>query len=79
VPVVPLPGNHNGADPVLAEQMFSASAPADPFNRAAGHEQGAASILIGVAANNSIASNRPVRINDLAPLRPAAKKLSELT
>ncbi|HWA86814.1 MAG TPA: Gfo/Idh/MocA family oxidoreductase [Opitutus sp.] len=78
VPVTALPGNHNGSDPVLAEQIFSASAPVDPFHRAAGHEQGAASILIGVAANESIATNRPVNITDLAPLKPGAKKLSEL-
>ncbi|HWA87268.1 MAG TPA: Gfo/Idh/MocA family oxidoreductase [Opitutus sp.] len=78
VPVEKLPGGHDGSDPVLAEQMFSPHPPADPFHRKAGHEQGAASILIGIAANRSIAENRPVDVNDLVPLKPGAKKLSEL-
>jgi predicted dehydrogenase len=78
VPVDKLPGGHDGSDPILAEQMYSASAPVDRFNRKAGHEQGAASILIGIAANQSIASNHPVNIADLTSLRPGAKKLSEL-
>jgi predicted dehydrogenase len=73
-----LSGEHDGADPVLAEQFFSANAPKDTLNRRAGHEQGAASILIGIAANQSIVSNQPVDIADLAPLKPGAKKLSEL-
>jgi predicted dehydrogenase len=73
-----LEGGHDGSDPVLAEQLFSAKPPADPFHRKAGHEQGAASILIGIAANQSILSNRPVNISDLAPLKPGAKLLREL-
>ncbi|HVU23012.1 MAG TPA: Gfo/Idh/MocA family oxidoreductase [Opitutus sp.] len=73
-----LPGGHDGSDPILSEQLFAAQPPADPFGRRAGQEQGAASILIGIAANQSIASNRPVNIGDLAPLKPGAKKLSEL-
>lgn len=71
-------GGHGGADPVLMENLFSPSAPADPFGRAAGHEQGAASILVGIAANESIASHRPVKLLELAPLKPAATRLSEL-
>ena len=71
-------GGHGGADPVLMENLFSLSAPADPFHRAAGQEQGAASILVGIAANESIATGRPVKLTDLVPLRPAARRLSEL-
>lgn len=78
VEVARLEGTHDGADPVLAEQIFSPVAPKDHFQRGAGHEQGAASILIGVAANESIAQNRPININDLVPLKPGVKKLSEL-
>ncbi len=78
VAVKKLEGGHDGSDPILAEQMYSATAPKDPFNRKAGHEQGAASILIGIAANESIARNRPVDVAELAVLNPAAKKLSEL-
>jgi predicted dehydrogenase len=78
VPVARLEGGHDGADPLLAEQIFSAHPPADAFNRKAGHEQGAASILIGIAANQSIASGRPVDIASLFPLRPGTTRLSEL-
>jgi len=78
VEVEKLPGSHDGSDPILSEQLFSPTAPRDPFNRKAGHEQGAASILIGIAANDSIAQNRPINISDLASLKPEAKKLSEL-
>lgn len=71
-------GGHGGADPALMENLFSANAPIDPFNRAAGPEQGAASILVGIAANESIARRAPVKLLDLVPLRPAAARLSEL-
>jgi hypothetical protein len=72
-------GGHGGADPALMENLFSAGAPIDPFHRAAGHEQGAASILVGIAANQSIATRAPVKLLDLVPLRPNATRLSELT
>lgn len=72
-------GGHGGADPALMENLFSAGAPTDAFHRAAGHEQGAASILVGIAANQSIATRAPVKLLDLVPLRPNATRLSELT
>ncbi len=78
VAVQKLSGGHDGSDPVLAEQMYAANPPADPFQRKAGHEQGAASILVGIAANQSIETNRPVNLSDLVPLKPGAKHLSEL-
>jgi predicted dehydrogenase len=78
VQVEKLAGEHDGSDYLLAEQLFSRTAPKDPFGRKAGHEQGAASILIGVAANESIAQNRPVNLADLVPLKRGAKLLSEL-
>ena len=78
VQVEMLPGEHDGADDLLSEQLFSRTAPEDPFGRKAGHEQGAASILIGVAANESIAQNRPVNLADLLPLKRGATRLSEL-
>lgn len=78
VAVERIEGGHGGADPALMENLFSGHAPADPYRRAAGHEQGAASILVGIAANESIASYRPVKLQELAPLNPAASRLSEL-
>ncbi len=71
-------GGHGGADPKLQEQIFSANPPEETLGRNAGHEQGAASILIGIAANRSIATNQPVTITDLVPLKADACHLSEL-
>ena len=58
-------GGHGGGDPVLLEQIFSPTPPPDPFHRGAGHIDGAASILIGVAANESIRTGRPIVCDDL--------------
>ena len=80
--VVPDPapeGGHYGSDVLLGEQFFSAAPSVDPFGRGAGHEQGAASILIGIAANRSIQEERAVNISDLVSLKPDAVRLSELT
>lgn len=71
-------GPHGGSDALLQEQIFSPHPPADPLRRAAGHEQGAASILVGVAANQSMAVGRPCEIAQLVPLKPGALRLSEL-
>jgi predicted dehydrogenase len=73
-----LEGAHGGSDPLLQEQIFSRSPPEDPLQRSAGHEQGAASILIGIAANRSISTGLPVAITDLVPLHPERTHLSEL-
>lgn len=78
VPAVRGPGGHGGSDPLLVENLYSPEAPADPWGRSAGQEQGAASILVGIAGNQSMATNRPVMINQLLPLRPEATRLSEL-
>jgi predicted dehydrogenase len=78
VEIEQLKGNHGGGDRLLQENIFSAHAPIDPFARAAGHEQGAASILVGIAANESMAHGQPVNISQLFPLRPSATRLSEL-
>jgi predicted dehydrogenase len=79
VAIPQLSGAHGGADALLQEQLFSPNPPADPLRRAAGHEQGAASILVGVAANRSMATGQAVRLASLVALRPDALRLSELT
>jgi predicted dehydrogenase len=61
-------GGHGGGDIVLLEQLFSPSPPADPYNRAASHIDGAASIMLGIAANRSLETHSAVRIEDLFPL-----------
>ena len=78
IPIQSLEGGHGGGDPLLQEQMFSHSAPKDPFGRSAGHEQGAASLLIGAAANKSMKTGLPVNIDDLVQLNPKARVLSDL-
>ncbi len=61
-------GGHGGADPVMLEQLFSPTPPPDPFNRAASHVDGAASVLLGIAANKSISTGQLIHIDDLFPL-----------
>lgn len=61
-------GGHGGADPFLLEQIFSPHPPADPYNRAASHIDGAASILMGIAANESIATGRLIQVDELLKL-----------
>jgi predicted dehydrogenase len=78
VPIQLSAGGHGGGDPLIQEQIFSDNPPQEIFGRNAGHEQGAASILIGVAGNRSIATGQRVSINDLCQLKPGAKKLDEL-
>ncbi len=61
-------GGHGGGDPLLQEQLFSPTAPVDPFGRTASHIDGAASILLGIAANKSLATGLPVQVDDLLKL-----------
>lgn len=60
-------GGHGGGDLPLLEALFG-NPPADPLNRAANHIDGARSILTGIAANRSIASGQPVRVDDMIKL-----------
>ena len=67
------PQPHGGADEILCRSFYAPDAPAtDPWGRFAGHEQGAASILVGIAGVESIHRNQPVNLLDLVPLRPDA-------
>ncbi len=68
VPIPHAQGAHGGGDPVMLEQIFSDSPPSDPFHRAATHIDGAASILMGIAANESIATGQVVDVDSLFPL-----------
>lgn len=58
-------GSHGGGDKLLLDDLFLPNPPEDKWLRASDHRGGAASILIGVAANRSIETGQPVRINDL--------------
>jgi predicted dehydrogenase len=57
-------GGHGGGDRVMLNDIFGVPEP-DRFKRAAGHVDGAYSILTGIAANKSIASGMPVNIRNL--------------
>jgi predicted dehydrogenase len=61
-------GGHGGGDAVMLEQIFSPTPPQDPFGRGATHIDGASSILLGIAANQSLATGLPVRVDDLLQL-----------
>jgi len=78
VPTKPSSGGHWGGDPLMARHLFGGAATEDPWGRVAGHEQGAASILVGIAANESLASRMPVAIDALVPLRLDAARLRDL-
>ncbi|AWB47033.1 dehydrogenase [Paenibacillus sp. CAA11] len=64
-------GGHGGGDPVMLRDIFDAESAAeaeDRFGRAASHLDGAWSILTGIAANRSIATGLPVRVEELVKL-----------
>ena len=58
-------GGHGGGDKVMLDEIFLPDAPADKYLRASNEHAGAASILIGVAANQCFKSGQPVKIADL--------------
>jgi predicted dehydrogenase len=60
-------GGHGGGDAPLLDDIFSAQPKPDKYLRAADQRAGAWSIMTGVAANCSIAEQRPVRIDELVP------------
>jgi predicted dehydrogenase len=78
VPIELASGGHGGGDPQIQRQIFDPAAPEEKYGRNAGHEQGAASILIGIAANRSMVSGLPEKITDLCKVRIDAVKLGEL-
>jgi hypothetical protein len=71
-------GVHGGGDAALQRQIFDPQAAPDEWRRSAGHEQGAASMLIGAAVNQSLGTGRAVSLGDLCSLNPQAAQLHEL-
>ena len=61
-------GGHGGADPVMLEQIFHPDPPQDPYKRAASHIDGAASILLGIAANKSMETKQLIQVDELMKL-----------
>ena len=61
-------GGHGGADPRMLDYVFAPEAqPPDKHRRAADQRSGAWSILVGAAANLSMAEGRPVSVAELVP------------
>jgi predicted dehydrogenase len=60
---------HGGADARMLAALFAADGDrADPLGRGAGERDGALSLLTGLAANESLATGRPVLVRDLLDL-----------
>lgn len=67
-------GGHGGGDTRLKDKIFKNPDMPDPYRQSAGTREGAMSILIGIAARNSIETKKPVKIADLTSLKPMAKR-----
>ncbi|MYE25908.1 MAG: Gfo/Idh/MocA family oxidoreductase [Chloroflexi bacterium] len=61
-------GGHGGADPLMLDDLFAAKPAPDRLKRAATYMDGAASILVGIAANMSIESGELVDVGELFEL-----------
>lgn len=62
-------GGHGGGDTRLKDKLFKDPEMADPFRQSAGTRDGAMSILVGIAARNSIETAKPVKIADLTDIQ----------
>jgi predicted dehydrogenase len=58
-------GGHGGGDTAMLDDIFLPQPPADKYQRDSDERGGAASILVGVAANRCFETGQPVRIADL--------------
>ena len=67
-------GGHGGGDARLKVKIFKDPSIPDPLKQAAGSRDGALSVLIGIAARNSIDTAKPVRIADLTDIKPQPKR-----
>ena len=64
-------GGHGGGDPVLLRDLFGSGDAPDPLGLRANQKDGAYSILLGIAAAESIETRKPIKIDNLigdAPL-----------
>jgi predicted dehydrogenase len=65
---IPRDAGSHGGDSIMLERIFSADPRPDVDGWSASHLDGAASVLLGVAANRSIGSGLAVQIDDLVNL-----------
>jgi predicted dehydrogenase len=59
---------HGGADARMLADLLRPDPPPDPLGRSATERDGARALLVGLAGNESLATGRPVRVNDLLEL-----------
>ena len=78
VPMPAIHAAHGGADEILNAHFYGPPQAPDALGRTAEHEQGAASIAVGIAGMASILGNRPIDVADVVALNPQARHLSEL-
>lgn len=74
--IIRIPNNeagHGGGDTRLRKQVFTPGE--DPYHQSAGSRDGAMSILIGIAARNSIDTGKPITIADLTSLKPKSQRV----
>ena len=64
-PIEKKEGGHGGGDPALLDDIFNPQASYDEYHRAADYKDGIKSVMVGVAANKSIASGLPVEVSSL--------------
>lgn len=64
IPIERRDGGHGGSDERIRERLFRDGGP-DPLNQVADSRAGAMSVLVGVAANESMATGKLVRIAEL--------------
>jgi predicted dehydrogenase len=60
-------GPHGGGDRLMLEDIFLPEPAADKYLRAADERAGAASILVGIAANRSLETGAKVSVRELVP------------
>ena len=58
-------GDHGGGDRLMLEDIFLPAPPPDKYLRAADERAGASSILVGIAANQSLTTGAKVQVADL--------------
>jgi predicted dehydrogenase len=58
-------GGHGGGDQVMLDDIFLPDPPADKYVRNSDERGGAASILIGIAANRCFTTGQPVKVAEL--------------
>ena len=63
-------GGHSGGDARMQDHIFRDPDGPDPYGQRAGLREGAMSVLVGIAARQSVQSGAPVRIADLTTLQP---------